>query len=99
MTAVFIGIFLALVVGCVVLFCAVRVEMRRAEKAENAAAAYRRGLEEARLRAGRLQDTLARQQRVEEVSDEARKELARTEDSDLVSRANALFGVPDGAGK
>jgi Skp family chaperone for outer membrane proteins len=84
-----------LVVLCVVLFFIAKAQVKRADQAERKAASYHEAYTEMERRARSLRKLLQKYKQVEEENHEARQNLAGTADTDLVHRANALFGVQD----
>jgi hypothetical protein len=96
MTAVYIILGLVLLCGILVLVCV--IQGRRAAKAEKEAASLHGAFWEVQRKAEALQKTLGKQREAEVKADEERQGLAGTANSDLVHRANGLFGVPDKPG-
>lgn len=94
-------ILIALVI--VVLVCVVKAQAQklkaadaRAQKAERYRAGYQQAFASAEARASRLKRALVKNVVMEEKTNDERQELAATPDSELVTRANRLFGgVPD----
>jgi Tfp pilus assembly protein PilO len=96
MTAV--CIILGLPVVCAVAGFIISLQIRRARRAEAEAARLNGAFRQAARKAEALQ---AAQKQTTQIMGEAnaeRQELNNTADSDLVSRANALFGVRDRQG-
>ena len=95
MTVVYI--ILALLAVIAVLSLLLTVSFKRLKKARTDIQRLSGAFETVRKRAGRLQKAQSEDKKIMEESDEKRKELTGTTDSDLVTRANALFpsGVCD----
>jgi chromosome segregation ATPase len=64
----------------------------RAEQAERDRAGYQRAFEDAETRASRLKQALTKNAAVEKETNNERQALAATPDTELVHRANGLFG-------
>lgn len=94
-----VSVMITLIIGIVVLSYVAQAEGKRSDRAEEKASAYSQTLAEVKLRAEHLRETQTQISHIEEEADREKEELARTADADLVSRANALFGLPDGSGK
>jgi hypothetical protein len=97
MTTVVLAVLIALAIG--VLVCVVKAQARklaaadvRAEQAERDRAGYQQAFESAEARAFRLKRALTKNTVVEEETNVERKELAATPNTELVHRANNLFG-------
>jgi phosphoenolpyruvate-protein kinase (PTS system EI component) len=69
-----------------------KTAVARADKAERESAAYRQAFATAEARATRLKQALEENIAVEEEANEERQELAATPNTELVRRANHLFG-------
>jgi predicted Holliday junction resolvase-like endonuclease len=96
MTIVYIILFL--LVLCVILMVVVYIQAKVNKKAKKENAALHEAFWDAARKAERLQAALGKQKEAEGKAREERKDLAGTADSDLVHRANNLFGVPDQSG-
>jgi hypothetical protein len=99
-----IAVFAALIALAIgVLVCVVKAQTvklaaadLRAEQAERDRAGYQMAFESAEARASRLKQALERNNIVEEKTNGERQELVATPNTELVNRANRLFGgVPD----
>jgi membrane protein involved in colicin uptake len=80
-----------------ILVFACHLQSKRAAEAEREAASLRDALARAKYMARRLQEAIEKQTKAEVTANAERAELAQTSDSDLVNRANDLFGggLPD----
>jgi hypothetical protein len=85
-------IILGLLGLCGILVWVCRAQSERAAEAERETASLRDTLMEAQHTAFRLQKALEKQTEAEVTAHAERQELAGTADSDLVHRANNLFG-------
>jgi flavin-dependent dehydrogenase len=92
-----IAVLVALAIG--ILACALAVqsgklaaEAARAEQAERDRAGYQQAFESAEARAARLKQALVKNVEVEEKTHAEHQELAATPNTELVTRANHLFG-------
>jgi Tfp pilus assembly protein PilO len=81
-----------LAVLCLILFAVAKEQIKRADQAEHQAASYRSAYTEIERRAVSLENILQKYKQVEVQNHEAQQSLAATADTDLVHRANALFG-------
>ena len=95
--ALVLAVLIALAI--VVLACVLKAQAKklkaaeaRAAQAERDRAGYRRAFDDAEERAFNLQLALKKNSRVEKEANNERQELAATPDSELVNRANNLFG-------
>jgi Tfp pilus assembly protein PilO len=95
-TAVYIILGLAAV--CVILGFIVSLQIKRAGKAEAEAARLHDAFRRITGRAEALQAAQKQTTQIMEESNAERRELNTAADSDLVSRANALFGMRDRRG-
>jgi hypothetical protein len=85
-------IMLSLIAACGVLFLIAKAQVRRADKAEHQAASYYEAYQKMSLRAESLEKVIQKNKKMEVQTNAERKELAKTSDTDLVHRANGLFG-------
>jgi cell division protein FtsB len=77
---------------CTVLFLIAKARVKRADQAERKAASYHAAYTELEQRATSLKEAIQKNKQVEVQNNEERQDLAKTADTDLVHRANALFG-------
>ncbi len=93
----FFYIIVALLAVIAVLVLLLTVTLKKLKRANAEVQRLSGAFEAVRKRAERLQEAQSKNKKIMEKSDEKRKELTRTADSDLVTRANALFpsGVCD----
>ena len=91
-------IILALAAVCAVTGFIISVQIKRARKAETEAAGLRAAFRQAGRRAEALQTAQKQTTQIMEEANAERRNLNAAADGDLVSRANALFGVRDGQG-
>jgi Na+-translocating ferredoxin:NAD+ oxidoreductase RnfG subunit len=96
MTGVYI--ILILFALCAILAAAIYILAKANKKAKKENAALHESVLDAVRKAERLQAALGKQKEAEGKAHEERKGLAGTADSDLVHRANSLFGMPDKPG-
>jgi hypothetical protein len=92
MTQLFLIALLVLALITLVAIFAAKLGWKRAQEAEAALLRAEEALCQIQRTADRLQKTLGEQTKVEAKADVERKNLAGTADSDLVRRANSLFG-------
>jgi hypothetical protein len=99
MTTVIAVLAVCIPLALVILVCVIKAQCAklkaadaRADKAEQEAVAYQRAFTAAESRASRLKQALAENVKVEEKANEERQELAAAPNTDLVTRANSLFG-------
>jgi type II secretory pathway pseudopilin PulG len=79
-----------------VLMLIAKTQVTRADHAEQKAASYAQAYRDLDRRAVRLADLVQTYNRIAVQKNEERQELAETDDSDLVHRANGLFsGMQD----
>jgi Tfp pilus assembly protein PilO len=95
-TAVYI--ILALAAICVILGFIVSLQIKRARKAEAEAARLHDAFWRVARKAEALQTAQKQTTQITEEANAERRELNAAADSDLVSRANALFGMRDRRG-
>jgi uncharacterized membrane protein len=95
-----IGVYIVLILIalCAILGLIIYIQAKGNKKTKQENAALHEAFWDAARKAERLQAALEKQTEVEEKAHEERRELAGTADSDLVHRANSLFGVPDKSG-
>ena len=95
--AIALAVLIALAI--VVLACVLKAQAKklkaaqaRAEQAERDRTGYQQAIESAELRASRLKQSLTKNVGVEKEANNERQELAATPNTELVNRANSLFG-------
>jgi Tfp pilus assembly protein PilO len=93
-----LAVIAILTTGIGVFFLIARHQKKRADRAEAEAVSLREAFRQAEEKAGRLRRAQEKQTKAEVKANEERKELSNTADSDLVRRANGLFGVRDKSG-
>jgi Tfp pilus assembly protein PilO len=91
-------IILALVAVCAVTGFILSLQIKRAKKAEAEAGRLHDAFWQAARKAEDLQAAQKQTTQIMEEANAERQKLNTTADSDLVSRANALFGVRDRQG-
>jgi predicted Holliday junction resolvase-like endonuclease len=94
----FIILLLFFITLCIILASILYLSAKGNKKIKQEAAALHEAFWETARKAERLQAALGKQTEAEVKADEERQDLAGTANSDLVRRANGLFGVPDKSG-
>jgi uncharacterized protein HemX len=92
-----LAVLIALAIGVLVYVvkaqtAKLKVADLRAEKAERDSAGYQQAFASAEARAARLKQALEKNAAVEEETNGEQQELAATPNTELVTRANRLFG-------
>jgi cell division protein FtsB len=85
-------IMMSLIAVCGVLFLIAKAQINRADKAEHQAVSYYRAYQEMSRRAESIEKVIQKNKKVEVQTNAEQQELAKTSDTDLVHRANTLFG-------
>jgi Flp pilus assembly protein TadB len=93
-----IAVLVLAVISAAAIFIAT-LGWKRAQKAEKENKALHEAFWQVKEKAGRLQQALGENAKVEEEANVERKELARTADTGLAGRANRLFLQDNGKGK